>query len=277
MINTKHTLIIGSCENMQELDDQSIHLIITSPPYFNAPFDYQDLYNSYDEYLELLTSMAKESFRVLHDGRIFALNIDDMLVNGRKFPIPADAIKIFQKAGFRYRDRIIWKKPDGYIRISKRSGVVFQNSYPMYFYPDNLVEHILIFQKGEFNYKSIDLEVKENSKINIQQLKKERWYMTLWNIRNVMPNSKLEKGIAAFPYEIPYRLITLFSYKGDTVLDPFVGSGTTMLAARDLNRNSIGFEVLPELENVIKEKIGFGIEKKLLHNQKDEFRVIHLK
>jgi site-specific DNA-methyltransferase (adenine-specific) len=76
------------------------------------------------------------------------LNIDDMLINGEKFPIVADAIKIFQEAGFRYRDRIIWKKPDGYLRISRRSGVILQNPYPMYFYPDNLLESIIIFQKG---------------------------------------------------------------------------------------------------------------------------------
>jgi len=74
---------------------------------------------------------------------IFVLNIDDMLINGEKFPIVADAIRIFLDAGFRYRDRIIWKKPEGYLRISRRNGVMLQNPYSMYFYPDNFLDKVL--------------------------------------------------------------------------------------------------------------------------------------
>jgi site-specific DNA-methyltransferase (adenine-specific) len=83
------------------------------------------------QYLGVLNRVAKEIFRVLKEGRIAVLNIDDMLVDGQKFPIVADATNIFQKAGFRYRDHIIWKKPDGYLRISRRSGVLLQNPFPM--------------------------------------------------------------------------------------------------------------------------------------------------
>lgn len=124
--------------HMPEIPDKSVHLVVTSPPYFNAPFDYQDVFKSYGQYLGVLNNVANEVFRVLADGRIVFLNIDDMLVNGKKYPIVADAIKIFQRAGFTYRDKIIWKKPDGYLRISKRSSVLIKNPYPMYFYPDNL-------------------------------------------------------------------------------------------------------------------------------------------
>ncbi|MBE0410559.1 MAG: site-specific DNA-methyltransferase [Anaerolineales bacterium] len=272
-MTTTHKVIIGSSENLQEIQDRSIHLIVTSPPYFNAPFDYIDLYESYEQYLEVLSTVAKESFRVLADGRIFALNIDDMLINGEKFPITADATKIFQEAGFRYRDRLIWKKPDGYVRISRRSGVLLQNPYPMYFYPDNLLESIIIFQKGKFNYKSIDQTVRNLSKIDLNEFNKNKWYLTLWEMTNVLPNSELEKGIAAFPYELPYRIISLFSYKGETVLDPFAGSGTTLLAARRLERNSIGYEINAELISVIKEKLGFGINRDLFSND-DKFTII---
>ena len=193
----------------------------------------------------------------MKDGRIAVLNIDDMLVNGDKFPIVAHATKIFVDAGFRYRDRIIWKKPDGYLRISRRSGVMLQNPYPMYFYPDNLLESILIFQKGKFDYKSIPKEVREASKIDIKEFSDNKWYMTLWEMTNVLPNSELEKDIAAFPQELPYRIIKLFSYVGETVLDPFVGSGTTMKVARNLNRNSIGIEINETLIPIIKKKMGF--------------------
>jgi len=254
---TQHKLIIGNSMSMEEIQDESVHLMVTSPPYFNAPYDYKGLFKNYDQYLGVLNRVAKETYRVLKKGRIAVLNIDDMLVNGEKFPIVADATKIFQSAGFKYRDRIIWKKPDGYLRISKRSGVLLQNPYPMYFYPDNLLESILIFQKGTFDYRLIPKDIKESSKIDTKEFSENKWYMTLWEMTNVLPGSPLEKEIAAFPEELPYRIIKLFSYVGETVLDPFVGSGTTMKVARQLGRNSIGIEIKKSLIPIIKKKIGF--------------------
>lgn len=272
-VMTHHKLIIGNCMSMQEIEDESVHLMVTSPPYFNAPFDYKGLFKNYDQYLGVLNRVAKEVFRVLKNGRIAVLNIDDMLVDGEKYPIVADATKIFLNAGFRYRDRIIWKKPDGYLRISKRSGVLLQNPYPMYFYPDNLLESIIIFQKGKFNYQSIPKDIREASRIDIKEFSEKKWYMTLWEIVNVLPGSPLEKEIAAFPEELPYRIIKLFSYKGETVLDPFVGSGTTMKVARELGRNSIGIEIKKALIPTIRKKLGF--EGQLaLNNKNDTFELI---
>ncbi|KJR44014.1 DNA methylase N-4/N-6 domain-containing protein [Candidatus Magnetoovum chiemensis] len=97
--------------------------------------------------------------------------------------------------------------------------------------------------------------------------------MTLWDMTNVLPNSELEKNIAAFPEELPYRIITLFSYTGETVLDPFSGSGTTMKIARKLGRNSIGFEIKKSLEPIIREKIGFNGRQ--LFEDDDTFDVIY--
>lgn len=270
---THHKLIIGDCTSMKEIPDESVHLMLTSPPYFNAPFDYKGLFKNYEHYLNVLNSVAQEVFRVIQYGRIAVLNIDDMLVNGEKFPIVADAIKIFQHAGFRYRDRIIWKKPEGYLRISRRSGVILQNPYPMYYYPDNLLESIIIFQKGKFNYRSVSKEIRDESKIDIKEFSENKWYMTLWEITNVLPGSPLEKEIAAFPEELPYRIIKLFSYKGETILDPFVGSGTTMKVARKLGRNSIGIEINKSLIPIIKKKLGFEGQISL-NNQDDTFELI---
>lgn len=272
-MTTHHKLIVGNCMSMEEIPDKSVHLMVTSPPYFNAPFDYKEVFKNYDQYLGVLNRVAKELFRVLDDGRIAVLNIDDMLVNSEKFPIVADATKIFQNAGFRYRDRIIWKKPDGYLRISRRSGVLLQNPYPMYFYPDNLLESIIIFQKGKFDYHSISKDIRESSKIDVKEFSDNKWYMTLWEMTNVLPGSDLEKDIAAFPEELPYRIIKLFSYKGETVLDPFAGSGTTMKIARDLGRNSIGIEIKKSLIPIIKKKVGFEGQM-VLDNQDDTFEVI---
>lgn len=275
---TIHKLILGNCMSMEEIPDGGAHLMVTSPPYFNAPFDYKGLFKTYGQYLGVLKNFAKETFRILQDGRIAVLNIDDMLIDGEKFPIVADATKIFQEAGFRYRDRIIWKKPDGYLRISRRSGVMLQNPYPMYFYPDNLLESIIIFQKGKFNYRSISKEVREASKVDIKEFSSRKWYMTLWEMNNVMPGSPLAKDIAAFPEELPYRAINLFSYKDETVLDPFAGSGTTMKKARELGRNSIGFEIKKSLVPVIKTKLGFGGgQNTFFTDQNDRLEIIYRK
>jgi len=275
---TYHKLIIGNCMSMVEIPSKSVHLMITSPPYFNAPFDYKGLFKSYGQYLGVLRKFAQETYRVLQDGRIAVLNIDDMLIDGEKFPIAADATKIFQEAGFRYRDRIIWKKPDGYLRISRRSGVMLQNPYPMYFYPDNLLENIIIFQKGRFNYRLISHKIREASKVNIKEFSEKRWYMTLWEMNNVMPGSSLEKDIAAFPEELPYRAIKLFSYKDEVILDPFAGSGTTMKKARELGRNSIGIEIKKSLAPIIKKKLGFDNgQDSFLENKNDKFEIIYRK
>ena len=260
--------------SIEEVQDNSVHLMVTSPPYFNAPFDYKGLFKSYGQYLGVLRKFAQETYRVLQEGRIAVLNIDDMLINGEKFPITADATKIFLEVGFRYRDRIIWKKPDGYLRISRRSGVILQNPYPMYFYPDNLLESIIIFQKGKkFNYRSVPKKVREISKIDKKEFSDNKWYMTLWEMNNVLPGSLLEKNIAAFPEELPYRIIKLFSYKGETVLDPFVGSGTTMKVARDLGRNSIGIEIKRSLIPIIKKKLGFD-KQATFFNTDDRLEII---
>ncbi|GAB4206098.1 MAG: site-specific DNA-methyltransferase [Bacteroidia bacterium] len=268
-----HTVIFGNSMSMEEISDESVHLIITSPPYFNAPFDYKGLFKSYDQYLGVLRKMAKESYRVLKEGRIFALNIDDMLVDGEKYPIVADAIKIFQDIGFKYRDRIIWKKPDGYLRISKRSGVLLQNPYPMYFYPDNLLESIIIFQKNKFNYRSISKEIRELSKIDTKEFQNNNWHKTIWDMTNVLPGSPLEKNIAAFPDELPYRLIKLFSYVGETVLYPFLGSGTTMKVANQLGRNSVGIEIIRDLESIIRKKVNIQ-NLKTIERTKGKYRYV---
>jgi len=266
---------------MKEIQDESIHLIVTSPPYFNAPFDYKNLFENYDQYLGVLKKVAKEMFRVLQQGRIFVLNIDDMLIDGVKYPIVADATKIVQNAGFRYRDKIMWKKPDGYLRISRRSGVLLKNPYPMYFYPDNLLESIIIFQKGKFDYRSKSQEIRKSSIIDTKEFQKNGWYKTLWKITNVLPGSPLEKNIAAFPEEIPNRIIKLFSYIGETVLDPFLGSGTTMKVAKKLNRNSIGIEIIRDLEEVIRKKTGFDKESEkenlgIVNRDKGRYRYVNL-
>jgi DNA modification methylase len=250
----------------RDVTDGEASLIVTSPPYFNAPFDYPDLFLSYEDYLDLIRSFASQSRRVLGRGRICAIVTDDMLVKeenssrGRKYPLVADTTRIFLDEDFLYRDKLTWVKPAGYTRISRRSGVVLQHPYPMYFYPDNIQESILLFQNGEFDYgylKQAPKGILESSKIDTGQLNKERWNLTVWNITNVLPMAgRAEEGIAAFPEEIPRRLIKLFTMVGETVFDPFAGSGTTLKVAQELGRKGIGYEVDLELKRVIRKKLG---------------------
>jgi len=256
---TVHRVVFGDCRTMKEIPDQSIQLTITSPPYYNAPFDYPDLFNDYNEFLALIQDVSHDLYRVSAAGRIVCFVTDDMLVKGQKYPVVADITRLMLEAGFRYRDRIVWVKPKGYVRISRRSGVVIQHPYPMYYYPDNIQESILIFQKGRFDYsyvRDLSLRLLEKSRIPLKDYNGDEWHLTVWNITNVLPlGLRLEKGIAAFPEEIPKRLIKLFSFHGETVLDPFLGSGTTMKVAQELGRNSWGYEIDRRLKKIIRQKL----------------------
>lgn len=254
---------------MRELQDGSCHLMVTSPPYFNAPFDYKDHFLSYSSFLELIWDFAQETYRVLADGRIACVNCDDMLVDGQKYPIVADITKLFMNAGFRYRDKIIWRKPEGYIRISRRSGVILQHPYPMYYYPDNIQESILIFQKGRFDYSKISQDLKEASAISKKEFQDNKWFLSVWDIVNRLPflNKENNGYPAAFPDELPSRIIKLFSYKGEVVLDPFLGSATTTKVCMQLGRNSVGYEIDKNLEPLIKKRLGLAQPKLRLEEE----------
>jgi len=274
-MQTAHKVVFGNSLHMSELENDSVQLVVTSPPYFNAPFDYPGFFKTYNDFLTLIKGVAKELKRVVAKGRVCCFVVDDMLVDGDKFPVVADITKIIMRAGFRYRDRIVWIKPKGYVRISRRSGVILQHPYPMYFYPDNLQESILIFQKGKFDYsylKKLPPEVVEDSKVDVKDFNQSGMALTVWDdiagernaipdtwrVTNVLPmKGRLEEGIAAFPEEIAKRLIKLFTFVGENVLDPFAGSGTTLKAAKELRRNSYGYEIDLELKPVIAEKLGY--------------------
>lgn len=245
--HTEHHLFFGDCTKATKiLELPAIDLLITSPPYFNAPFDYNELFQNYESFLKMIAEFGQLFHKSLKPGGIAVINIDDMLIKGIKYPIISDTINIFEEIGFILQGRIIWKKPEGYIRISRRSGVFLQNPYPMYFYPDNLLESILIFQKSAESFP---------------QNTTKFFFSDIWEMTNVLPiKGRLETNIAAFPDELPKRCIQAFTKKDAWICDPFLGSGTTMKVARELNRNSIGIEILSELQSIIQKKTGFTSE-----------------
>jgi len=260
-------IIFGNSENMQEVESNSIALVVTSPPYYNAPFDFPNLFRSYDEFLNLVKRVGKEIYRVLKPGRVACFVTQDVRIDKRLYPIVADLIHIMvYDVGFEYQDKIVWKKPEGYIRISKRSGVMIQHPYPMYYYPDNIYEEIVIFRKpGKFDKSSIPETISKKSKIDINKFQIEKWYLSIWDIKNVLPHEKWSKYTAAFPEELVERLIRLYSYWGETVLDPFLGTGTTCAIAKQLGRNCIGYEIDLELREAIEERLGTKV-KSLVHD-----------
>lgn len=274
---THHVLMIGDCcVRMREIPDDSIHFACFSPPYYNAPFDSPNMFENYSAFKHLLSVVGDELKRVLVPGRKCAWVVDDVRVNGELYPIVADTIRIMCDKGFRYCENITWLKAEGYSRFSRRSGHMKKQALPTYYFPDNVKESILVFQKGKLNngsyVKTLTPSVVKASRIDLNKFDRELWNLNVWFIPNVPPvKGRLEEGVAAYPEEVPNRLIQLYSFVEETVLDPFCGSGTSMKVARQLGRNSIGIEIFPELEEVIRQKAGF---ENWRQGQTDTFEVV---
>ncbi|HPO11130.1 MAG TPA: DNA methyltransferase [bacterium] len=257
-MKTNHKIIIGDSRNMMELKDKSVHLIITSPPYWQIK-DYgasgQIGFNdSYEDYINNLNLVWKECYRVLSDGCRLCINIGDQFARSvyygryKIIPIRTEIIKFCETIGLDYMGAIIWQKAT---TMNTTGGATIMGSFP---YPRNGIikldyEFILIFRKlGSAPF--VSREIKEKSKMS-----KDEWnqYFTgHWNFKGI----KQDKHLAMFPEELPKRLIKMFSFVGDNILDPFLGSGTTMLAAKNLDRNSCGYEINKKFLPIIKEKIG---------------------
>lgn len=240
-----NTIISSSCENMKDIPNNSLHLMITSPPY-NVSKEYDnDL--SLNEYLNLLKNCFTETYRVLVDGGRACINIANI---GRKPYIPlSDYVsKIMIEIGFNMRGEIIWNKSAG-AGISTAWGSFQSASNPIL---RDVHEYILIFSKG--NYKrERDKNEKEFRHDNISKEEFIEWTKSVWTM-----NTESAKRIghpAPFPEELPNRLIKLFSFTNDIVIDPFMGSGTTAIAAIKNNRNFVGYEINKEYINLANNRI----------------------
>ena len=249
-----NTIIDSSCENMKDIPNNSLHLMITSPPY-NVSKEYDnDL--SLNEYLNLLKNCFTETYRVLVDGGRACINIANI---GRKPYIPlSDYVsKIMIEIGFNMRGEIIWNKSAG-AGISTAWGSFQSASNPIL---RDVHEYILIFSKG--NYKrERDKEEKELRKDNITKEEFIEWTKSVWTM-----NTESAKRIghpAPFPEELPNRLIKLFSFTNDIVIDPFMGSGTTAIAAIKNKRNFVGYEINKEYINLANNRILNLKEKKII-------------
>ncbi len=257
-MNTLHKIIIGDSRYMKEVPDESVHLMITSPPYWQLK-DYGNgkqigFNDTYEEYINNLNLVWNECHRVLHKGCRMCINIGDQFARSvyygryKVIPIRTEIIKFCESAGFDYMGAIIWQKVT---TCNTTGGATVMGSFP---YPRNGIikldyEFILIFKKHGVSPK-VSKEIKEQSKMTQEEW--NQYFTGHWNFSG----EKQDKHLAMFPEELPRRLIKMFSFVGDTVLDPFLGSGTTSLAAKNQYRNSIGYEINENFLPLIEEKLG---------------------
>ena len=270
-LKTHHKIINGDSRNMAALPDNSVHLAITSPPYWQLK-DYGTnnqigFHDSYENYINNLNLVWKECYRVLHNGCRLCINIGDQFARAvyygryKVIPIRQEIIKFCESIGFDYMGAIIWQKVT---TSNTTGGGVQMGSYP---YPRNGIlkldyEFILTFKKLGDSPKPTK-EQKELSKMTAEEW--NTFFAGHWNFAGARQNNH----IAMFPEELPRRLIKMFSFIGETVLDPFAGSGTTSLAAKNLERNSVGFEINSEFLPIIREKL--EVRQNDLHGTTYEF------
>jgi len=272
-MKTNHKIIIGDSRRMEELASESVHLIITSPPYWQLKdygSDNQIGFNhTYEEYINNLNLVWNQCSRVLHKGCRLCINIGDQFARSvyygryKIIPIRTEIIKFCETIGFDYMGAIIWQKVT---TCNTTGGATIMGSFP---YPRNGIvkldyEFILLFKKPGDGPK-VSPKAKEQSKMTTEEW--NQYFAGHWNFAG----EKQDKHLAMFPEELPKRLIKMFSYVNDTLLDPFLGSGTTSLASRNLGRNSIGYEINPEFESVIREKLNVG-QNKLFEQASIDFR-----
>jgi site-specific DNA-methyltransferase (adenine-specific) len=263
-----HNVFWGDARNMGDLADNSVHLSVTSPPYWQLK-DYGTsgqigFDQSLDEYLTSLHEVWAECFRVLHSGCRLCVNIGDQFARAAHYgrykviPLHEAVIHSCEQIGFDYMGAIIWQKNT---TMNTSGGGSVMGSFP---YPRNGVvkidyEFILLFKKLGKPPK-VTPEQKQNAAMTTKEW--NEYFNGHWNFAGERQG---DGHIAMFPLELPRRLIRMFSFPGETVLDPFLGSGTTMSAAIELARNAIGYEINQEFEGAIRQRLNLHTEQLNFH------------
>lgn len=259
-------IFLHTCEHMPEITDEAVSLTVTSPPYWNAiDYDihangeeefyrtrsYSNGFTDYQDYLTWLEKIFKEVFRVTKPGGFCAIIIGTVLFEGNLYPVPFDLGSRLTKYGWSFHQDIIWHKCTAGV---KRAGVTIQKPFPGYYYPNIMNEYILIFRKpGPKIYQARSQEEKTEAKYMIDTVFTLETANNIWHIAPVPP-SYIDHP-APFPEEIPYRLITLYSYPDEIILDPFAGSGQTLKVARALGRKYLGYENIPSYVELATKRI----------------------
>lgn len=260
-MSTHHRIIIGDARRMTEVEDESVHLVVTSPPYWQLKdYGHKDQIgfdDTYEAYINNLNLVWQECHRVLYPGCRLCVNVGDQFARSvyygryKVIPIRTEIIRFCESVGFDYMGAVIWQKVT---TVNTTGGAVVMGSFP---YPRNGIvkidyEFILLLRKlGKPPSPSADR--KERSKLTTAEW--NEYFSGHWKF----PGVRQDKHLAAFPEELPRRLIRMFSFVGETVLDPFLGSGTTTLAAAHTERHSLGYEINPGYATRVREKLGLGV------------------
>ena len=281
-MHTEHRIIFGSSQQMFELQDSSVQLMVTSPPYpmikmwdellSKADPKIAELWQKleadgqeatvrliYDAMHNYLGKAWLETYRVLVDGGIACINIGDATrtLNGKfqLYPNHSRIIEICEKIGFTTLPYILWKKPTTKPKYKGKGAFLGSGFLPPNAYVTLDCEFILLFRKG--NLRKFPPKDKLRYESAFKKVERDEWFSQIWALKGTRQvTNELERRTGAYPDEIAYRLIKMFSVKGETVLDPFLGSGTTAKIAVQNERNSIGYETDEKLLSVIKRKIG---------------------
>jgi len=261
-IQTSHYLINGDARDLSYINDESVHLVITSPPYWNLK-RYNDSaaqmghINDYEEFLSELSKVWKEVYRILVPGGRLVCVVGDVCLsrreNGRHLvmPLHADIQVICRKIGLDNLNPIIWHKISNAKFEANSSAKFLGKPYEPNAIIKNDIEFILM-QRKPGGYRQPSETQRKLSMISKEKF--DRWFSQIWNI----PGESTREHPAPFPLELADRLVRMFSFVGDVVLDPFCGSGTSMLAAKQSGRHSIGIEIDPEYCSLIEHRLDYN-------------------
>ena len=266
---------------MSELQDGSVHLMVTSPPYpmiamwdelfcksdpkianlwqrLEANSSDESVRQIYDAMHKNLAKVWSETYRVLADGGIAAINIGDATrsINGKfqLFPNHARVTEHCEKIGFTTLPYILWKKPTTKPKYKGKGAFLGSGFLPPNAYVTLDCEFILLFRKGKL--RKFEPHHAERYESTFTKAERDEWFSQIWDFKGTRQTaSELERRTAAYPDEVAERLIRMFSVKGETVLDPFLGSGTTVKIAIVNDRDSVGYEADPKLLQTITQKI----------------------
>jgi len=260
--------VINSCciTGLQTLKQQGtqIHLTVTSPPYFNVK-EYVH-YDDYSKYLKSLETVFTLIYDITSDGRMCCVNISNILIQrtgrnaeSKRIPLAFHFVTLMEKIGWKFIEDIVWVKPEG--AAKNRNGGFYQHRQPVAYKPNIVNEYIFIFQKPSNNL--IDKIVRSYNALQSMNSKVDTDYERT-NVWKINPETKV-KHPAPYPEDLADKLIKYYSFVGDMVLDPYMGSGTTALCAYRLNRKSIGFEIHKDYIKLFEERIKSVVPHKLIN------------
>lgn len=243
-------LLKGRSERvLKELPEQSVDMIFTSPPYYNARKQYSE-YDTYEDYLALIRRVVRECNRVLMDGKFFIINSSHVLVprasrneSSSRIAVPFDIHQIFMEEGFEFVDDIIWEKPEGAGWASGRGRRFSADRNPLQYKAVPVTEYVMVYRKkptiliDHFIRNHPDPNIIEESKIGDGYEKTNIWYIS---------PARDKRHPAIFPKELAEKVIQYYSFKNDVILDPFGGIGTTAKAAVGLQRRFVSIECSDE-------------------------------